>query len=46
MLTRFMVFMSDVDRYQQNVSLTSGGMALKQEGEGAVPSMRQAAFTD
>lgn len=38
-----MVFMPDVDRCQHNLS-TSGGMALKQEGEGAVPSMRQAAF--
>lgn len=45
MLTRFTAFIIDADRCQHNVSLTCGGMALKQEG-GTVPSMRQAAFTD
>lgn len=44
MLTSFTAFMLDADRRQHNVSLTYGGMALKQGG--TVPSMRQAAFTD
>lgn len=46
MLTRFTAFMLDADRCQHNASLTYGGMALKQEGGGTVPSMRQAAFTN
>lgn len=45
MLTSFTAFMLDADRRQHNVSLTYGGMTLKQGG-GTVPSMRQAAFTD
>lgn len=45
MLTRFTAFMLDADRRQHNVSLTHGGMALKQGG-GRIPSMRLAAFTN